>query len=116
MDYVTVRELREKSGEIWQRVDAGEEFVVTRNGKPFALLLHTEPSEVESALRAYRAARFGAVVARIQAAAASSAADQLSDEQIQAEIDAVRRAGARTAPALAEPAARPPARAHARRR
>ncbi len=116
MHYVTVRELREKSGEIWQRVDAGEEFVVTRNGKPFALLLHTEPCEVEAALRAYRAARFGAVVARIQAAAASSAAGEFSDEQIQAEIDAVRHARARTAPALAEPSARPPARAHARRR
>ena len=52
MDYVTVRELREKSGEIWQRVEAGEEFVVTRNGKPFALLVHTEPAAVEDKLRA----------------------------------------------------------------
>lgn len=116
MDYVTVRELREKSGEIWQRVDAGEEFVVTRNGKPFALLLHTEPSEVESALRAHRAARFGAVVARIQMAATSSGADQLGGDEIQAEIDAVRRERGRIAPALAEPAVRPPARARARRR
>ncbi len=43
MDYVTVRELREKSREIWQRIEAGEEFVVTRNGKPFALLLQPNP-------------------------------------------------------------------------
>lgn len=90
MDYVTVRELREKSGEIWQRVEAGEEFVVTRNGKPFALLVHTEPSEVEAALRAHRAARLGAVVTRIQAHARETGADKLSDEEIQAEIDAVR--------------------------
>ena len=93
MDYVTVRELREKSREIWQRIEAGEEFVVTRNGKPFALLLHTEPSEVEAALRAHRAARFGAVVKRLQAQARASGADRLTDEDIQAEIDAVRRAG-----------------------
>lgn len=91
MDYVTVRELREKSGEIWQRVEAGEEFIVTRNGKPFALLVHTEPSEVEAALRAHRAARLGAVVARIQAHARETGADQLTDEDIQAEIDAVRK-------------------------
>ncbi len=90
MDYVTVRELREKSGEIWQRVEAGEEFVVTRNGKPFALLVHTEPSEVDAALRAYRAARLGAVLERLQAQARASGADQLTDEEIQAEIDAVR--------------------------
>lgn len=97
MDYVTVRELREKSGEIWQRVEAGEEFVVTRNGKPFALLMHTEPSEVEAALRAHRAARLGAVVARIQAHARATGADQLSDADIQAEIAAVRKARRRPA-------------------
>lgn len=91
MDYVTVRELREKSGAIWQRVEAGEEFVVTRNGKPFALLVHTEPSEVEATLRAHRAARLGAVVARIQAHARETGADQLTDQDIQAEIDAVRK-------------------------
>lgn len=90
MDYVTVRELRDRSGEIWQRVEAGEEFVVTRNGKPFALLVHTKPSEVEAALRAHRAARLGAVVARIQAHARATGADRLTDEEIQAEIDAVR--------------------------
>lgn len=90
MDYVTVRELREKSGDIWQRVEAGEEFVVTRNGKPFALLVHTEPSEVEAALRAHRAARFGTALARVQAQAHASGADQLTDDEIQAEIDAVR--------------------------
>jgi antitoxin (DNA-binding transcriptional repressor) of toxin-antitoxin stability system len=59
MDYVTVRELRGKSGEISQRVESGEEFVVTRIGKPFALLLHTEPSTVDETLRAMRLQAFG---------------------------------------------------------
>jgi prevent-host-death family protein len=102
MNYVTVRELREKSGEIWQRVEAGEEFVVTRNGKPIALVVHTEPSEVEATLRAHRAARLGAVVTRIQAHARETGADQLTDEEIQAEIDAVRKQRRRQA----RPAAR----------
>jgi prevent-host-death family protein len=101
MDYVTVRELREKSGEIWQRVESGEEFVITRNGKPFALLVHTEPSEVEAALRAHRAARLGAVVARIQAHARETGADQLTEEDIQAEIDAARKQRRRRAAAAA---------------
>jgi len=91
MDFVTVRELREKSGEIWQRVDSGEEFVITRNGKPFALLLHTEPGEVEATLRAHRAARLGAVMARMQARARDTGASQLTEADIQAEIDAVRK-------------------------
>lgn len=94
MDFVTVRELREKSGDIWRRVETGEEFVVTRNGKPFALLVRTEPTEVEATLRAHRAARFGSVVRRMQDQARISGAANLTDEEIQAEIDAVRNAKA----------------------
>jgi prevent-host-death family protein len=90
MDYVTVRELRDKSGEVWQRVESGEEFVVTRNGLPCALLLHAEPAEVEDLLRAHRAARLGAVVRRLQQQVPESGLDPLTDEDIQAEIDAVR--------------------------
>lgn len=97
MDYVTVRELREKSGEIWQRVEAGEEFVVTRKGKPFALLVRTSPGEVEKQLRALRAARFGALLERLQAHARANGADQLTDKEIQAEIDAVRAERRRSA-------------------
>lgn len=123
MDYVTVRELREKSGEIWQRVEAGEEFVVTRNGKPFALLVHTEPQAVEERLRALRLSRMAELVRAIQADAQASGASLLADEEIQAEIDAVRRerrargtAYRPAAPAPSPKAAEPAPRHDARRR
>ena len=90
MDYVTVRELRAESGKVWDRVEAGEEIVVTRNGKPFALLLHTEPGEVEEALRAWRAARFGAMLDRVHAHAVAKGLDRITAEEIEAEIAAVR--------------------------
>lgn len=112
MDYVTVRELREKSGAIWQRVEAGEEFVITRNGKPLALLVGTQPAEVEDKLRALRATRFGAVLQRIQDQTSASAAAELSDEDIQSEIDAARREPAEAVPTIGEPAPK----RHARRR
>ena len=92
MDYITVRELRAESGKVWERIEAGEEIVVTRNGKPFALLLQTAPSEVEAALRAHRAARFGTILDRIQAHAEEKGLDRITAKEIQAEIDAVRRA------------------------
>ena len=78
MDYVTVRELREKSGEIWQRVEAGEEFVVTRNGKPFALLVHTEPAAVEDKLRALRLQAFGRAWDALSRQARESGAAELT--------------------------------------
>ena len=91
MDYVTVRELRAESGKVWERVAAGEEIVVTRNGKPFALLLHTGPAEVEAALRAYRAARFGAVLDRLQTHAEAKGLDRITAKEIEAEIATVRK-------------------------
>jgi len=108
MDYVTVRELREKSGDIWQRLELGEEFVVTRNGKPFALLVHTEPQAVEERLRALRLSRMAGVVRAIQDEARASGAKLLTEEDIQAEIDAVRgeRRSATPSPVAAEPAPR----------
>lgn len=116
MDYVTVRELREKSGEIWQRVEDGEEFVVTRNGKPIALLVHTAPAEAEERLRLLRAAQFGSVVRRIQQQAQASGADALSEEDIQAEIDAARRDAAGQPAGLPTMAAERTPRRYARRR
>ena len=91
MDFVTVRELRDKSGEIWQRVEAGEEFVVTRNGKPFALLVHTEPAAVEAKLRALRLHAFSQAWNDLASQARAGGAADLSDDEIHAEIDAVRR-------------------------
>lgn len=91
MDYVTVRELREKSGEIWERVEAGEELVITRKGKPFALLVHAEPAAVEDRLRALRLSRMAGLVRAIQCDAQASGASRLNDEGIQVEIDAARR-------------------------
>lgn len=91
MDYVTVRELREKSGEIWRRVEAGEEFVVTRNGKPFALLVHTEPTAVEDKLRALRLQAFSRAWDALAKQAQASGVADMTDEDIQAEIDAARR-------------------------
>lgn len=91
MDFVTVRELRAESGRVWERIAAGEEIVLTRNGKPFALLLPTEPADLETVLRAHRAARLGAAVRRLRDQARARGTARLSGGAIQAEIDAVRR-------------------------
>ncbi len=56
--FVTTKELRAESGKVWAKLEAGEDIVITRNGKPFALMVHTEASRMESDLRAIRAERF----------------------------------------------------------
>jgi prevent-host-death family protein len=89
MDYVAVGELSRKPGEVWRRVEAGQAVGITRRGLPIAVVIGVGLDEAE-ALRAYRAARFGAALKRLQDNARASGADRLTDEEIQAEIDAVR--------------------------
>jgi prevent-host-death family protein len=91
MDFVTVRELRAESGKVWEKVEAGEEMVVTRNGKPFALLVHTDPADIEAKLRALRWAHFDRLLAETQAQSRAQGLDQMSMEEIDAEIAASRR-------------------------
>lgn len=91
MDFVTVRELRTDSARVWDKIAAGEEFVITRNGTPFAIMVPTLPSEIESNLRALRAARFGAALREMQRHAAATGLDQMTLEEINAEIAAARK-------------------------
>lgn len=91
MDFVTVRELRAESAKVWAKIEAGEEVVITRNGKPFALLLNTKPEELESTLRAVRGERFAATVRKMQEHAVQQGVSEMSMEEIDAEIAQARK-------------------------
>ncbi len=91
MEIVTVGKLRTDSARIWEQIAAGKEFVITRNGKPFALMVPTRPSEVESDLRALRSARFGAALKKLHRHAAETGLDKMTLEDINAEIADVRK-------------------------
>jgi len=91
MDFVTARELRAESARVWEKLEAGEEIVVTRNGKPFAVLVHTEPQELEATLRALRWARFDRLLAEQHKRAAELGLDKMTMDEIDAEIAAARR-------------------------
>lgn len=90
MDFVTVRELRAESAKVWAKIEAGEEVVITRNGKPFALLLGTKPEELESSLRALRWNRFDRLLAEQHQRAAELGLDKMTMDEIDAEIAAAR--------------------------
>lgn len=71
---VTQRELRNDSGEIMRRLDAGEEFVVTRNGVPVGEL---------TPLRRHR------FVSSVAAVAMFRGAPPLDAERFRADLDAI---------------------------
>lgn len=91
MDFVTVRELRSESAKVWEKIEAGEEVVVTRNGKPFALLVHTRPEELESKVRALRADRFDRLLREQWERSEATGLNKMTMEEIDAEIALARQ-------------------------
>lgn len=95
MRFVSVRDLRGKSAEVWKQVSADKNVVVTSNGRPIAILSAVNEEGLEESLAAIRRARAIQAVESMQAASRRAGLDRLSPKDIEAEIKAVRRARAK---------------------
>jgi prevent-host-death family protein len=95
MKFLSVRELRGKAAEIWRRLPAEHELVVTHNGRPVAILTSVAEGNLEDELAAIRQARAMAAVNRLQRQSVERGRDRLKAADIAAEIAAVRRKHAR---------------------
>lgn len=82
MDFISIREFRTQPGKIWEKLARDHQMVVTRNGKPFAILSETSPTDLETDLQNLRRARFGRALAGIRAEAQKKGLDKLSLDQI----------------------------------
>ena len=89
MKIINSRDLRQKSGEVWKNI-AKEDYIVTSNGKPIAILTAAE-EDLELQLRAIRQARAEIALYSTQKEAATNGLDQLSEQEIAEEIKAVRQ-------------------------
>jgi len=90
MEFVTLREFRTQPGKIWEKLNKEHELVVTRNGKPFALLTETSPTSLDEDLARVRRARFGRAVTVLREQAEARGLDKLTAEEINALIRAAR--------------------------
>lgn len=90
MQFINVRELRMRAGDIWQSLKKEGYMVVTSNGKPVALLSNVEDN-LDEYLQAIKRARAILAVNRMQENAVKDGRDQISEQEIEAEIQAVRR-------------------------
>jgi antitoxin (DNA-binding transcriptional repressor) of toxin-antitoxin stability system len=89
MKLINSRDLRQKSGEVWKNI-ATEDYLVTSNGKPVAILTAAE-EDPEMQLRAIRRARAEIALYSMQKEASESGLDQLTDQEIAEEIKIVRQ-------------------------
>ncbi len=92
MKFVSVRDLRGRSAEIWRELPEEREMVVTSNGRPIAILATVNESNLEESLAAFRQARANEAVSSMQRRSVAVGTDVISAEEIEAEIAATRRA------------------------
>lgn len=91
MRFITVRDLRAKSAQVWRELSSQKDLVVTSNGKPVAVLSSVSGDSVENALATLRRARAMAAVEAIQSRSLKAGADGIAAREIDAEIAAVRK-------------------------
>ncbi|HEY4745730.1 MAG TPA: hypothetical protein VIH45_13785 [Desulfuromonadaceae bacterium] len=91
MKFLSVRDLRGKSAQIWKDLPEEREMVITSNGRPIAILAAISESNLEESLTAFRQARAVEAVAALQRRSADLGTDKISMDEIDAEIKAVRK-------------------------
>jgi antitoxin (DNA-binding transcriptional repressor) of toxin-antitoxin stability system len=90
MKFLSVRDLKIKSSQVWKDLPDQKEMVVTSNGRPIALLSSTNENNLEQVLTAFRHARATNAVATVQYESAQKGTDKISMDEINAENEAVR--------------------------
>ena len=91
MKFVSVRDIRGSTAQLWRDLEQERDLVVTNNGKPVAILSATDGASFERALIDIRRCRADDALRQIQRDAARRRLDKLSIEEIDAEIQASRK-------------------------
>jgi antitoxin (DNA-binding transcriptional repressor) of toxin-antitoxin stability system len=95
MKFISVRDLRGKSAEVWKELPREREMIITSNGRPIAIIAAISDSNLEESLSAFRQARAVQAVASLQRRSVEMGNDKITMDEIDAEIKAVRRKHAR---------------------
>jgi len=88
MDFLSVRELRASSKNIWRKLSKDGKMVITNNGKPAALLLDLKDEDLEETLLTLRQVKAMRLFNRMRTNAQQRGF--LTKKEIEAEIQAAR--------------------------
>ncbi len=95
MKFISVRDLRSKSAQVWKQLPQEREMIITSNGRPIAIIAAISDSDLEESLSAFRQARAVEAVASLQRRSVEMGNDKITMDEIDAEIKAVRKKRAR---------------------
>ena len=90
MKFLSVRDLKTKSAQVWKDLPDQKDMVITSNGRPIAILSSINENNLEQVLSAFRQARAIESVTSIQYESVRKGTDKISLEEINNEIKSVR--------------------------
>jgi len=91
MKFISVRDFRTSSSEIWKNLPSEREMVVTNNGKPIALLTPLTDRTLEDTVSAVRRATAVNAVKKMQETSAAIGNDGMTLDEINAVISDARK-------------------------
>ena len=92
MKFLSVRDLRSKSAQVWRDLDQEKELVVTNNGRPIAVITGVSEDNLEESLAAWRRIRAERAITSMQESSLRKGLDSLSGRDIKDEIQKARAA------------------------
>ena len=90
MKFLSVRDLKTKSAQVWKDLPDQKDMVITSNGRPIAILSSVTENNLEQVLSAFRQARVMEAVTSIQYESVRKGTDKITPEEIENEIKSVR--------------------------
>lgn len=91
MKFLSVRDLRGKSAQVWKELLEEREMVVTSNGRPIAILAAITEANLEESLSAFRQARAVEAVVSLQRRSIQQGTSKISMDEINEEIKSIRK-------------------------
>lgn len=90
MKFLSVRDLKTKSSQVWKELPDQKDMVITSNGRPIAILSSIKEDNLEEVLSAFRQARAMQAVTSIQYESTRKGTDKITLKEIDQEITSVR--------------------------
>ncbi|MDR0395989.1 MAG: type II toxin-antitoxin system Phd/YefM family antitoxin [Oscillospiraceae bacterium] len=90
MNFYTESELCSNSKTILESLPSEREIVITRDGKPAAVMIPVTGADFQETMNALRSARAMKAIKRMQKHSVENGLDNMTEEEIDAEITAAR--------------------------
>jgi len=91
MQFITIRDLRNKPAKIQHDLPKEKEMVLTSNGKPIAILTATSPEKVGESLAIIRRLRAMEAVNSMQKRSVEAGTNRITLKEVNKEIAATRK-------------------------